>query len=65
MEVVIILIIVGIVSYVIYQSLPNAKFQKVSSFFDSGNLVEATKILNDIFEKHPDAPAKLAECKLK
>ncbi len=65
MEVVIILIIAGIIAYVIYQSLPNPKFQKASSLFDSGNLGEATKILNNIFEKHPDAPAKLAECKLK
>ena len=65
MEVVIILIVVGIVAYVIYQSLPNQKFQKAISFFDSANFVEATKILNGIFEKHPDAPAKLAECKLK
>jgi len=65
MEVVIILIVVGIIGYVIYQSLPNPKFQKASSLFDSGNLVEATKILNVIFEKHPDAPTKLAECKLK
>ena len=65
MEIVIILIVVGIVGYVIYQTLPNPKFQKATSLFDLGKLDEATKILNDIFEKHPDAPAKLAECKLK
>ena len=65
MEIVIILIVVGIVGYVIYRSLPNPKFQKANSLFDSGNLEEAIKILNSIFEKHPDAPAKLAECKLK
>ena len=64
MEVVIILIAVGIVGYVIYQTLPNPKFQKATSFFDLGKLDGAAKILNDIFEKHPDAPAKLAECKL-
>ena len=65
MEVVIILIAVGIICYVIYQSLPNQKFQKANSLFDSGNFIDATKILNEIFNKHPDAPAKLAECKLK
>jgi hypothetical protein len=65
MEVVLILIAVGIIGYVIYQTLPNQKFQKATALFDLGKLDETTKILNDIFEKHPDAPAKLAECKLK
>jgi tetratricopeptide (TPR) repeat protein len=65
MEVVIIFVVVGIIGYVIYQSLPNPKFQKAISLFNSGNLLDATKILNGIFEKHPDAPAKFAECKLK
>ena len=65
MEVAIILIAVVIIGYVIYQSLPKQKFQKAGAFLDAGNFVDATKILNLIFEKHPDAPAKLAECKLK
>lgn len=65
MEVVIILIVVGILGYVFYQTLPNPKFQKANSLFDSGNFVEAIKILESIFEKHADAPSKLAECKLK
>lgn len=65
MEVVIILIIVGIISYVVYQSLPNPKFQKANSLIGSGNFEEAIVILESIFEKHPDAPEKLAECKLK
>lgn len=64
MEVVIILIVVGILGYVFYQTLPNPKFQKANSLFESGNFDDAIKILNSIFEKHADAPAKLAECKL-
>ena len=65
MEVVIILIVVGIISYAVYQSLPNPKFQKAELLFNSGNFEEAIEILESIYEKHPDAPAKLAECKLK
>jgi tetratricopeptide (TPR) repeat protein len=65
MEVAIILIVVGILGYVFYQTLPNPKFQKAKSLFDSGNLDEAVKILETIFEKHPEAALKLAECKLK
>jgi hypothetical protein len=65
MEAAIILIVVGIVGYLVYQTLPNTKFQKATSLFDLGKLDEVTKILIDIFEKHPDAPAKLAECKFK
>lgn len=64
MEVVLILIAVGILGYIFYQSLPNPKFQKACSLFDSGNLSGAEKILIAVFEKHPDAPAKIAECKL-
>jgi hypothetical protein len=65
MEVVIILIVVGILGYVFYQTLPNPKFHKANSLYDSGNFDEAIKILNPIFEKHTDAPVKLAECMLK
>lgn len=65
MEVVIILIVVGILGYVFYQTLPNPKFQKAKSLFDSGNFDEAIKILETIFAKHPEAALKLAECKLK
>jgi len=65
MEVVIILIVIGILGYVFYQTLPNPKFQKANSLFDSGNFDEAIKILETIFAKHPEAPSKLAECKLK
>jgi hypothetical protein len=65
MEVVIILIVVGILCYVFYQNLPNTKFQKANTLFSSGNFLDAIKILESIFEKHEEAPAKLAECKLK
>ncbi len=65
MEVIIVLVIIGIVGYLIYQSLPNTKFEKAQNLFNAQNYNEAIDILNAIFEKHVDAPAKLAECKLK
>ncbi|MEI6265924.1 MAG: hypothetical protein WCP74_12560 [Sphingobacteriia bacterium] len=64
MEVVIVLIIIGIVGYLIYQSLPNTKYKKAQALFNAKNYVEAINVLNGIFDKHDDAPAKLAECKL-
>lgn len=64
MEIVIILIVVGILGYVFYQTLPDPKFQKAKSLYDSGNFDEAIKILDTIFSKHSEAPFKLAECKL-
>lgn len=64
MEIIIILIIVTIVGYLIYQSLPNTKFEKAQNLFNNKNYFKAENILNEIFEKHVDAPSKLAECKL-
>jgi hypothetical protein len=65
MEVVIVLVIIAVVGYLIYQSLPNTKFEKAQNLFNAKDYVQAINILNGIFEKHVDAPAKLAECKLK
>ncbi len=65
MEVVIVLVIIAVVGYLIYQSLPNTKLEKAQSLFNAKDYVQAINILNGIFEKHGDAPAKLAECKLK
>ena len=64
MEIVIVVIIVAIVGYLIYQSLPNTKFEKAQNLFNVKDYVQAITVLNEIFEKHVDAPAKLAECKL-
>lgn len=64
MEVVIILIVLGIIGYLIYQSLPNTKLEKAQAHFNAKNYVEAINVLNGIFNKHNDAPAKFAECKL-
>ena len=64
MELVIILVILGIIGYLIYQSLPNTKFEKAQAHFDAKNYDEAVSVLNGIFDKHNDAPAKFAECKL-
>ena len=64
MELLIILIILGIIGYLIYQSLPNTKFKKAQVHFNAKNYVEAINVFNGIFDKHNDAPAKFAECKL-
>lgn len=64
MEIIIVLVILGIVGYLIYQTLPNTKFEKAQALFNATNYVEAINILNEIFDKHNDAPAKFAECKL-
>lgn len=63
MEIIIVLIIVAIVGYLIYQSLPNTRFEKAKNLFNAKNYVQAINILNVIFDKHVEAPAKLAECK--
>ncbi len=65
METIIILIVIAIVGYFIYQSLPNTKFEKAQNLINAKDFIEAANILNEIFDKHVDAPAKLAECKLK
>lgn len=65
MEVIIVLIIVGVVWFLIYQSLPNTKYEKANKLFSDKEYLQSVSILNEIFEKHPDAPMKLAECKLK
>ncbi|WMI64100.1 hypothetical protein RBH94_08450 [Aestuariibaculum sp. YM273] len=64
MEVIIVLIIIGIVGYLIYQSMPSTKFEKALNLYNDKNYIEAIKILDVIFEKHVNAPAKLAECQL-
>jgi len=64
MEVVIILIILGIIGYLIYDSLPNTKFEKAQAHFAAKNYIEAINIFNEILDKHNEAPAKFAECKL-
>ena len=62
--VLIVLIIVGVVAYFIYQYLPNTKFEKAQNLFNAKDYIQAVNILNEIFEEHVDAPAKIAECKL-
>lgn len=55
--------IIGIVWYILNQSKPETKYRKAVSRLTSGKLKEASKILTGIFDRHPLAPAKLAECK--
>ncbi|MEC4050104.1 hypothetical protein OX284_011735 [Flavobacterium sp. SUN046] len=64
MEVILVLLSIAVVGYSIYQYLPNTKFEKAQNLFNAKDYVQAINILNKIFDKHVDAPAKLAECKL-
>ena len=64
MEVLIVLIIVGVIGYFVYQSLPNTKYEKANNLINTKDYTQAINILNEIFDKHTDAPTKLAECKL-
>ncbi len=65
MEITIILIVLAAVAYLIYKVHPNTKFGEAVSLLNAGRFAEAEAILNALFEKHPEAPAKLAESKLK
>jgi hypothetical protein len=63
--IIIILIVVSNVIYVINLTLPSTKYKKGKILLDKGNLIDAIKIFESIFNKHWEAPAYLAECKLK
>jgi hypothetical protein len=64
MEVVILLLVLIILGYLIYQLFPSTEYKKALYLIDKNNFFEAIKILSKIYNKHPMAPAKLAECKL-
>jgi len=64
MEVVIIIIILSIFGYLIHQQLPSTKFLVATQLMTKDDFSGAESILNDIYKKHPQAPAKLAECYL-
>lgn len=63
MEAIIIIIVVGIIIFLIYQNLPSTKFEKAKSLYTKGNILDSLNVLNSIFDKHPDVPAKIAEIK--
>jgi hypothetical protein len=63
MEAIIIIVVVGIIIFLIYQNLPSTKFEKAKSLYANGNILDSLNVLNSIFDKHPDAPAKIAEIK--
>jgi hypothetical protein len=65
MEVLIILVVVAVIGSLFYLSLPSTKFNNALRLFSGGNISAAIEILNEIFDKHIDAPAKLAECNLR
>ena len=63
MEAIIIIVVAGIIIFLIYQNLPSTKFEKAKSLYTNGNILDSLNVLNSIFDKHPDAPAKIAEIK--
>jgi len=63
MEAIIIIVVVGIIIFLIYQNLPSTKFEKAKSLYANGNILDSLNVLNSIFDKHPDVPAKIAEIK--
>lgn len=63
MEAIIIIIVVGIIIFLVYQNLPSTKFEKAKSLYAKGNILDSLNVLNSIFDRHPDAPAKIAEIK--
>jgi len=65
MEIILVLIILGVLGYFTYHPfLPSTKYEKAQNLFNAKDYRQAVNILNEIFEKHLDAPTKLAECKL-
>lgn len=64
MELILFLVALAIVGIILYQLSPNTKFAKANTLYNADKYDEAIEILNAIFEKHPDAPATLAACKL-
>jgi len=65
MEILIITCILGIVFYLIYQTLPSTKFDRAKVLFNKGNFLDALSTLESIIDDHPDAPAKIAEIKIR
>mgnify|MGYP000999518227 CR=1 FL=1 len=64
MEIILILVVISIIVYVVYQSSPSTKLNKAKVIMSRGNYSQAEDILEKIFNKHQDAPIALANCKL-
>jgi hypothetical protein len=58
-------IIFGVIAYFWYQSTPTAQFMKAVSLLNKQRVVEAVSIFENLYDIHPDAPIRLAECKMK
>jgi hypothetical protein len=61
----VLLVIMGVIVYFWYQSTPTAQFMKAVSLLNKQRIIEAVPIFENLYERHPDAPFKLAECKMK
>jgi len=65
MEALIFIAILALVGYLIHQNLPSTKFAKANELSNQSKFLEAIAIYQSLFGKIAQAPAKLAECKLK
>jgi hypothetical protein len=57
-------IIILFIGYFWYQSTSTAQFMRGVAMLSKQRTIEAVSIFEDLFERHPDAPVKLAECKM-
>ena len=62
MEFLIALIVLSIIGYLIYLNAPSTKFKKASKLLSLKKFSEAAAIYKSILNKHPEAPARYAEC---
>lgn len=62
MEILIVLVVLSIIGYVIYLNAPSTKFKKASKLLAYKKFSEAAAIYKSILNKHPEAPARYAEC---
>lgn len=60
----VILLVIALVAYASYQSLPQTKFDKASICIREKKYDEAIMLLEKILNAHHDAPAKYAECRI-
>ncbi len=65
MEALIILPLIGISLYLLYNSLTSTKYNKALKLYRKGNIPDALHLLESVLNKHPGAPARIAEIKIK
>jgi hypothetical protein len=64
MSILIFAILIVVVGYFWFQSSPLVQYIRGISLLNKKRIIEAIPIFEDLFDTYPDAPTKLAECKL-